>query len=98
MVRAAQPSSLNRWRDRAAALSPLLADALDACADQPLDEAGCADVLDLLDMLGCDAQTLAAALWFELARVAPAVWKARSESLPAALPPSRCISRKPRRS
>jgi GTP pyrophosphokinase len=52
MVRAAKPSSLNRWRDRAAALSPMLVDALDACAGQPLDEAGCADVLDLLDMLG----------------------------------------------
>jgi GTP pyrophosphokinase len=83
MVRAAKTSSLNRWRDRATALSPMLIDALDACVGQPLDEAGCADVLDLLDMLGCDAQTLAAALWFELARVAPAAWKARSESLPA---------------
>jgi len=82
MVRAVTSSSLEHWRKRAGTLAPALAAALDACTGQALDEHQCADVLDLLDMLGCDAQTLAAALWFELARVAPEVWKARADALP----------------
>jgi GTP pyrophosphokinase len=85
MVHAAQSPSLSQWRDRAGTLSPLLADALAACAACAVDEAECCDVLDLLAMLGCDAQTQAAALWFELARVDPAGWAARGGQLPAEL-------------
>jgi GTP pyrophosphokinase len=48
-------------------------------------EAECCDVLDLLGMLGCDAQTQAAALWFELARVDPVLWAAKAPTLPAEL-------------
>ncbi|HET6806046.1 MAG TPA: bifunctional (p)ppGpp synthetase/guanosine-3',5'-bis(diphosphate) 3'-pyrophosphohydrolase [Frateuria sp.] len=64
---------------------PPLAEALAACAAHGLDEARCADVLDLLAMLGCDAQTQAAAMWFELARRDPQAWAARAGSLPAEL-------------
>jgi len=67
-------SSLAQWRERAAAPAPVLAQALQACAGHALREAECVDVLDLLAMLGCDAQTQAAALWFELARVKPEAW------------------------
>ncbi|HEV2620689.1 MAG TPA: bifunctional (p)ppGpp synthetase/guanosine-3',5'-bis(diphosphate) 3'-pyrophosphohydrolase [Frateuria sp.] len=73
---------LAQWQARAAA-SPLLAGALDACA--PASETECADVLDLLAMLGCDAQTQAAAVWFELARRDPSAWEARAGSLPVEL-------------
>src|SRR5690242_13111237 len=72
-------SRLTAWRARAAA-SPLLADALAAC--MPANEAECADVLDLLAMLGCDVQTQAAAVWFELAVGDPQAWQARAPSLP----------------
>jgi GTP pyrophosphokinase len=43
------------------------------------------DVLDLLAMLGCDAQTQAAALWFELARIDPPLWAQREPTLPTEL-------------
>jgi GTP pyrophosphokinase len=82
---AAKPSSLLQWRDRAGALSPLLAEAVQACTLHSVPEAECCDVLDLLDMLGCDAQTQAAALWFELARVDPALWATQGARLPAEL-------------
>lgn len=85
MARAVKSSSLLSWRDRASSLSPLLAEALQACAAHPVPEAECGDVLDLLGMLGCDAQTQAAALWFELARVEPALWKTHATGLPAEL-------------
>ena len=78
-------TSLQSWRDRAGTLPPVLADALDACATRAVDQAGCTDVLDLLGMLGCDAQTQAAAVWFELARVDPALWAERRAKLPAEL-------------
>jgi GTP pyrophosphokinase len=78
-------SSLLQWRERAGTVAPLLAGALQACAAPPVPEAECCDVLDLLGMLGCDAQTQAAALWFELARVDPALWKAEGSKLPAEL-------------
>jgi GTP pyrophosphokinase len=77
--------SLQQWRARAGALPPLLDEALDACATRAIAEAECCDVLDLLGMLGCDAQTQAAALWFELARADPALWKERAATLPAEL-------------
>jgi GTP pyrophosphokinase len=73
---------LAQWQARAVA-SPLLAAALEACA--PASEAECADVLDLLAMLGCDAQTQAAAVWFELAQRDPSAWEARAGSLPVEL-------------
>ncbi|MFC5582341.1 RelA/SpoT family protein [Rhodanobacter terrae] len=85
MARAVKSSSLLSWRDGAGSLSPLLAEALQACAAHPVPETECCDVLDLLGMLGCDAQTQAAALWFELARVDPALWKAQATKLPAEL-------------
>ena len=85
MARAVKSSSLLQWHDRAGVLSPLLAEALQACAAQPVPEAECCDVLDLLGMLGCDAQTQAAALWFELARVDPVLWVAKAPTLPAEL-------------
>lgn len=75
-------SSLSPWRDRAAGLPPAFAQALEALASRSVREAECADVLDLLGMLGCDAQTQASALWFELARVDPAFWAEREASLP----------------
>ena len=82
MAQPAKPSRLAQWRDRAGTLAPPLADVLEVAESQPLNEAECCDVLDLLAMLGCDAQTQAAALWFELARVDPALWAARSGKLP----------------
>ena len=85
MAQAVKSSSLLQWHDRAGVLSPLLAEALQACAAQPVPEAECCDVLDLLGMLGCDAQTQAAALWFELARVDPVLWAAKAPIMPAEL-------------
>jgi GTP pyrophosphokinase len=78
-------TNLLHWRERAGTLPPVLDEALQACAVQPVPQAECTDVLDLLGMLGCDAQTQAAALWFELARADPALWKARGATLPAEL-------------
>ncbi|CAM5347175.1 RelA/SpoT family protein [Rhodanobacter lindaniclasticus] len=85
MVRPAPPEAgkLEPWRARAGTLPAVLADALDACAERPVNQAECADTLDLLGMLGCDAPTQAAALWFELARVDPPAWAARGPGLPA---------------
>ena len=85
MAQPAKPSSLLQWRDRAGELSPLLVEALQACASHAVPEAECCDVLELLDMLGCDAQTQAAALWFELARIDPALWATQGAKLPAEL-------------
>jgi len=85
MAQAAKPSSLLQWRDRAGELPPLLTEALQACTLHSVPEAECCDVLELLDMLGCDAQTQAAALWFELARVDPALWATQGSKLPAEL-------------
>ncbi|MEO8779976.1 MAG: bifunctional (p)ppGpp synthetase/guanosine-3',5'-bis(diphosphate) 3'-pyrophosphohydrolase [Rhodanobacter sp.] len=78
-------TSLTPWRERAGTLPAELAEALQATATVSLGEAECGDTLDLLRMLGCDAQTQAAALWFELARVDPALWTARRVTLPAGL-------------
>ncbi|RDI97638.1 bifunctional (p)ppGpp synthetase/guanosine-3',5'-bis(diphosphate) 3'-pyrophosphohydrolase [Dyella solisilvae] len=87
MVQAALTTSsgLTPWRDRAGSVSPVLGAALEACASVPVNQAQCADILDLLAMLGCDAQTQAAALWFEVSRVDPALWAQREASLPAEL-------------
>ncbi|WP_426702321.1 RelA/SpoT family protein [Rhodanobacter sp. Col0626] len=78
-------TSLSSWRERAGVLPPVLDDALKACATRPVPEAECCDVLDLLGMLGCDAQTQASALWFELARIDPTSWKIQAATLPAEL-------------
>jgi GTP pyrophosphokinase len=64
---------------------PLLGQALEACAQRPVDALQCLDVLELLSQLGCDEQTLAAAMWFELMRVDPALWDERAPTLPLAL-------------
>src|SRR6185312_13145963 len=77
-----QSARLQAWRDRAGTLPPALAAALEACLAKPVDRAECADVLDLLAMLGCDAPTQAAALWFALSRVDPALWQAEAPRLP----------------
>jgi GTP pyrophosphokinase len=81
MSRALKSSSLAEWRDRAEPLSPRLEEALVACIEHAVPAQECCDVLDLLGMLGCDAQTQAAALWFEVARVNPAAWTARASGL-----------------
>ncbi|MEO5812239.1 MAG: bifunctional (p)ppGpp synthetase/guanosine-3',5'-bis(diphosphate) 3'-pyrophosphohydrolase [Rhodanobacter sp.] len=84
MSHATSTSSLAQWRQKHAP-SPLLDDALAACVTCPVNESECVDVLDLLATLGCDDSTQAAALWFELARVDPAQWKAMRAGLPAQL-------------
>ncbi len=67
--------TLAAWRDQASDLPDELAQALDACAGQDLDQSLCCDVLDLLAMLGCDAVTQAAALWFALAQADSGDWR-----------------------
>ncbi len=76
---------LAAWQSRAGSLPPVLADALSVCAQNGVNERECGDVLDLLAMLGCDAQTQAAGLWFEIARIHPLVWEQRASSLPEEL-------------
>ncbi len=87
MVQAAtQPSSgLAEWHHRAGNVPPILGEALEACAAHPVNQTQCVDVLDLLAMLGCDAQTQAAALWFEVACIDPALWAQREPGLPPEL-------------
>jgi len=87
MVQAALTASpgLAQWRERVGRVSPVLGDALDACASLSLSEAELADALDLLAMLGSDAQTQAAAVWFDVSRVAPALWAQREATLPVEL-------------
>ncbi|WP_158881894.1 bifunctional (p)ppGpp synthetase/guanosine-3',5'-bis(diphosphate) 3'-pyrophosphohydrolase [Rhodanobacter sp. L36] len=85
MTHAVKVSSLQQWHDRAGTLAPVLADALQVCCTRPVPQAECCDVLDLLHMLGCDAQTQAAALWFELARADPHLWQTEARKLPPEL-------------
>lgn len=66
---------LAAWQSRAGTLPVVLSEALAACAHHGVNERECGDVLDLLAMLGCDTQTQAAALWFEVARTHPLVWE-----------------------
>ncbi|BFI95203.1 MAG: bifunctional (p)ppGpp synthetase/guanosine-3',5'-bis(diphosphate) 3'-pyrophosphohydrolase [Rhodanobacter sp.] len=82
MTRAAATSHLQAWRDRAGASSPLLNAALDAYLTRPANPDECAEVLDLLAMMGCDAPTQAAALWFALSRADAALWQAEAPRLP----------------
>jgi GTP pyrophosphokinase len=72
---------LGAWQARAGTLPSVLSDALAVCAQNGVNERECGDVLDLLAMLGCDAQTQAAALWFEIARHHPLVWEQQASSL-----------------
>ncbi len=83
MVHATTPATghLAAWQSRAGTLPAVLADALAACEQTGVNERECGDVLDLLAMLGCDAQTQAAALWFEVAHNHPQVWEQRATSL-----------------
>jgi GTP pyrophosphokinase len=76
---------LAEWQSRAGTLPAVLADALAVCSQNGVNERECGDVLDLLAMLGCDAQTQAAALWFEIARTHPLVWEQRASALPEEL-------------
>jgi GTP pyrophosphokinase len=87
MVQAATQSSsgLAEWHHRAGNVPPVLAEALEACASHPVNQAQCVDVLDLLAMLGCDAQTQAAALWFEVTCIDPSLWAQREPGMPAEL-------------
>ncbi|HEX7815328.1 bifunctional (p)ppGpp synthetase/guanosine-3',5'-bis(diphosphate) 3'-pyrophosphohydrolase [Dyella sp.] len=83
MARTADSPAIDRfaaWRARE--LPRVLADALAAVEYPSLPLGECMDVLDLLGMLGCDAQTQAAALWFEISRVAPESWAAQKGTLP----------------
>ena len=73
------------WQSRAVEAPAVLSEVLMLCQSCAVDPSECADVLDLLIMLGCDAQTQAAALWFALAQVEPAHWEAASATLPAEL-------------
>ena len=72
---------LAAWQARAGTLPSVLSDALAFCAQNGVNERECGDVLDLLAMLGCDAQTQAAALWFEIARHHPLAWEQQATSL-----------------
>ncbi len=83
MVHATTPATghLAAWQSRAGTLPAVLADALAACEQAGVNERECGDVLDLLAMLGCDAQTQAAALWFEVAHNHPHAWEQRATSL-----------------
>ncbi|HEY2624611.1 RelA/SpoT family protein [Dyella sp. Tek66A03] len=83
MVQAAPHASsdLAEWRSRAGSVPSVLAEALEVCAQLPVSRAEGVDVLDLLAMLGCDAQTQAAALWFEVARIDPVSWAKREPGL-----------------
>src|SRR5579859_4004669 len=87
MVQAAlnASSGLAEWRERAGSVPPVLGEALDACALLPMSQTECVDVLELLAMLGCDSQTQAAALWFEVSRIDPALWALREPQLPPEL-------------
>ncbi|RAP59411.1 bifunctional (p)ppGpp synthetase/guanosine-3',5'-bis(diphosphate) 3'-pyrophosphohydrolase [Oleiagrimonas sp. MCCC 1A03011] len=63
--------------------TPLLRDAMNACAGLP--EAPCesqTQTLELLASLGCDEETRAAALWFAVAEHDHAAWERAAESLP----------------
>ncbi|WP_082190161.1 RelA/SpoT family protein [Frateuria defendens] len=84
MVQAAPAtaSSLALWRERSPVPAPELAEALDAVAGVAVNEVELCDVLDLLADLGCDAQTLASAVWFALARADAARWEAIAPRLP----------------
>ena len=84
MARPSSPPALQRlaaWRSRE--LPRVLADALEACERIAVPADECADVLDLLGMLGCDGQTQAAALWFAIQQVAPDAWAQARPALPA---------------
>ncbi|RUL62377.1 bifunctional (p)ppGpp synthetase/guanosine-3',5'-bis(diphosphate) 3'-pyrophosphohydrolase [Dyella dinghuensis] len=72
---------LAAWQARAGTLPSVLSDVLAVCAQNGVNERECGDVLDLLAMLGCDAQTQAAALWFEIARHHPLVWEQQASLL-----------------
>ncbi|RAO77145.1 bifunctional (p)ppGpp synthetase/guanosine-3',5'-bis(diphosphate) 3'-pyrophosphohydrolase [Dyella jiangningensis] len=87
MVQAALNASpgLAQWRERVGYVPPVLGDALDAGASLAVHQAELADALELLAMLGSDAQTQAAAVWFEVSRTDPALWAQREPLLPAEL-------------
>ncbi len=64
--------ALHARRDR---LAPELVGALDAFdAAEGTDPRECGEILDALQQLGCDAETLASAMWFCVARKAPRTW------------------------
>jgi GTP pyrophosphokinase len=85
MPQRAPKNMLSCWRERVDSLPPEFAEALQLTASLFVRESECSDTLDLLGMLDCDVQTQAAALWYELACADPALWAARSATLPTEL-------------
>ena len=73
---------LDSWRAGDPAPAPVLARALELAAAGVSDGALAAATLDILQSLGCDSDTLAAALCYERAGVAPAAWDAVAEQWP----------------
>ncbi|HEX7338411.1 MAG TPA: bifunctional (p)ppGpp synthetase/guanosine-3',5'-bis(diphosphate) 3'-pyrophosphohydrolase [Rhodanobacteraceae bacterium] len=71
---------------RRASLTPALAQALEAfaAAGTPA-RAECSEVVGLLQMLGCDDETQASALWFYVARTDASAWQKAGAGLPASL-------------
>jgi GTP pyrophosphokinase len=78
-------SRLGPWHARVDTLPSSLAQAVTACVSSNVDQDECGDVLDLLQMLGCDAQTQAAALWFALTQVDPIVWTQAQPTQPVGI-------------
>ncbi|NII10038.1 bifunctional (p)ppGpp synthetase/guanosine-3',5'-bis(diphosphate) 3'-pyrophosphohydrolase [Oleiagrimonas sp. C23AA] len=75
-------AALHAWLDR----RPALAASLQACAVlTPAQAEECQVVLGLLDSLGCDDDTLAAALWFAVAQVDSDVWTAKRDEVNASV-------------
>lgn len=71
---------LDSWRTRDPA--PVLARALELAAADVSDAALAAATLDILQSLGCDSDTLAAALCYERASAAPEAWDAVAAAWP----------------
>lgn len=77
---------LTAFKARHDTLAPPLAQALDAFMHAGQVNAGeCGEVLNLLKALGCDEETMAAALWFYVALADPASWKKAEGALPITL-------------
>ncbi len=74
-TRSTTADALDALNARRGQLAPGLVDALDAfAAAEGTDPRECSEILDVLQQLGCDAETLASAMWFCVARKAPRAW------------------------
>lgn len=88
MVTTTEPAgdALGALQAAADSLSPVLRTALQAHArNRRADITECNAVLSLLQYLECDAETHAAALWFDVAMADHSQWQAASGELPATL-------------